>query len=286
MAKFLIKRFFAGRKYPSVAAIMRHAQEISAEITAATTPEADQLLTDFEKQVNELALKHLHGQYDVKRIAAEMPMGEATGKVLLSRIGRALIKLKESGLIPRTTRQEKPQYATKLREVTPAEVNDNMGLVHYVLKGNRFIPGDWRKHISYNRALEIGKEGLARGMEIRDPDKGNLSTIAIPHIATRIAREVKRVRKIRSLDANLPDQERTLHDITGVPAVDPVMFENKLDLLVKSRLAKPHHIGVYVLRQIYGHSPKQIAQHFKVSRQAVDYVYKSAVKIISRKQQE
>ncbi|MFH0713430.1 MAG: hypothetical protein V1722_03130 [Candidatus Micrarchaeota archaeon] len=291
MLKRPLKAAFANRNYENVTAVLTHVDEISRAIrTEPKLVKKTRSLSPFNSRVLELAPRHFNGGYYSNFGIACAILGlkrkdikkEELQKVKV-KVSAAIAILQAKGLIE-PIRWYRPQSAKKLRDATPAEIERHVGLIHAVLKkGHRFLSSNWRRHLSYQTAVEIGKEGLRKAIESHDPKTCAFSTHAFTKISAEIAKAAARKRREISLDKPIRDEKRTLHEVIGTTTVDPTAFETSdLELLLSSKRAKPHYIGVYALKHIYGHDYAEIARHFGTKRQAVQSTNSKAEEIIRR----
>lgn len=290
MASNLIARYFAGPRYITVEEVLNKVEEISSQIQlkSSTTPRIARE-SQLIRLVHELAPMYLHGHYKVKEMVHEILRREGKSttefNITQRRVRKALMKLKERRLIPLTTPHDKSRQP-KLRDVTPAQVKKHIGLVHFILqRGHKFVVSNWRRHLSYKEAQEIGEEALREALEIHNPARYALSAIAVPYIAGRISQAVRTKRRqsrFVSMDQPGNRDERTLHEKIAAPAVKQPELQRSLETLLRSRLLQNHHLAVFALR-MYGHKFGQIAGHFGAKRQAAYGLYKRAVKFLKRR---
>ncbi len=290
-----IKMRFKGISYGSVEDLLTHADKISRKIQVREKAIKLRPLSVFERRVLRLAPRFLAGQYQRKKMALHLlkrggvyTPSEVQLREMSRKVSMAMTLLRRRSLIRLTTKRDRPTSVLKLREAMPEEVENHMGLVNAVLsRGHKFLASDWRRFLSFEQAREIGRIGLARGIETHDPAKGALSTHACNRIASEVAKEVKRLRRFASLEVSLeakPSQDsRSPEEKLGTPSPDPEVFQNKLQVLLrKKRRLATHHVLVWTLNHVFGHSFTDIGKHFGVSRQAVHFLVKKADKELQR----
>ncbi len=86
---------------------------------------------------------------------------------------------------------------------------------------------DWRRHLSRDQAVEIGIEGLKRAIELHDQRKARFRVYAKVAIARTISREVKKRRRLVSLDKPRGEDDRTLYDVIERPTTGQEERENQ-----------------------------------------------------------
>ncbi|MFH1247236.1 MAG: sigma factor [Candidatus Micrarchaeota archaeon] len=297
MAQRPVMRFFRPLHIVTTGDVLTHADRISARIQARVKPriQVQRPLSAFAARVVEIAPRHLHGHYRQREIALKLLKVE--GKEcpsplqlhrMCEKLNDCIANLKKRGLIPLTTPQDRPLRVEKLREATPEQIEKNVKFVHVVLKrGHRFLAHDWRRHLSYNHALEVGRDyGLVRALEIFDETKGaKFSTHAMNWIAGAISSELRRRRRMVSMDAvRSASDERTMHDTISRPAPDPAALEDKLALLLRSRRIKKYHVMIWTLHRMYGHSLEELGRFFgKTSRQGISFLVRKADTVLEKK---
>lgn len=295
--KFRVKEIakrLPSRKPSSLVEIKRLSKQVSRSIQAlkahgkltvnAKEPIHQTPLSPFHQQVLELAPRFIarDGKYKVTEIAREIsgqtsdqPDWTILDKTRL-RVQTTLSLLRERGLIKKQVKQ----VAVKLRDAKAEDITKNKGLIYGVLRsGHRYLPRDWRVHVSWDEAVEIGRIALVRAIETYDPAKGTLSTHAYNLIAAKIRGEVKKQRRHgRQVSFDQPqyhEGDRTLHDTLGTPAKEENLPEEALEHmfeLYKRRKIKPSYAAIYALRHVFGHTHQEIGDYFKVKRQRIEQI--------------
>ncbi len=263
---------FKGVRCTSVHELLSHAQAVSTQIKPK--PQVQKPLSSFTVQVLELAPSFLRGQY--RRQALVLALLERHGKKLTNeelrkmyrKVNGALTLLKGRGLIPATSAQDRPRRLLPLREATAAEIQRGIRLVHFVLrKGHGFLPGNWRHYLSYAEALQVGKRGLVWAIETHDPEKRAFSTHATGLIAAEISHELDKIRprkrKAKPSEMSFSSSVETLDEHRG--EVSPL----NLEPLLKSGEVGSHHLILWSLNRVFGHSVREIGTHFGVNQVAV-----------------
>ncbi len=267
---------FKGREYTDIASVLRHAEEISRVIKSRSVKkvQAQRPLSELALKVQKVAPTFLRfGQYDRRAIITAVSTPE--NLVTPTRLSNVLRVLKKRGLIPSTTVSKLPRL-TKFRTATQRDIEANIGLVHAVLKrGHPFLPSNWRQHLSYNNALNIGRMALAYAIETHNPTRGALSTHACNliagHVSSALRTHFTRQPREQSMDEpHRGSSGRTLRDVIGVASPKPELFENDLSKLLYHQIY-PHRIMIWVLTKMYGHTLSELAAHFGVSRTLIHY---------------
>ncbi len=292
MAKQLLKAFFKGRKYATVEEALTHAQEISRAIMARQKPKPAKL-SGLEQRLLEIAPRfydqgYYHREiatYLLSRTRSRWTKGEL--ELLKKKVGNRLKRLTGLGLLPAGSPGKVHFKLRNVRDAAVEKVEANLPLVRYFLRhGQEHIPRYWHQYLSYDEAVEHGAVGLKRAIELHRPERGKLSTYAAERIGRAIGRAVEKQRKIKktvSLDVGRDDDHRNLYGKLGEAQMDPEAFdEDDLELLIRNPDAKPQHVGIFTLTNIYGHGRGELARHFGVTRQATNQVYREAEKMIAK----
>ncbi len=276
--------------YPDLSSFLTEIDQISKSIIQRKEPKKSRALplSSFDLQVKQLALKHLRGQYQrMKIVTAIFQQQRKTPtnqehSAMYARVKIAIDKLKHRGEIPPTSSGDKLPRVEKRRDATPDEIRKNMGLVHSVIqRGHKWMPRNWRKHLSHQQAVEVGVEGLRRAIEHHDPTKGELSTYAVPNIAGAIAREVRRKMKLVSLDVQLRNG-RTLHEKLGTKTEEPAREDirgtiEKMFAMHRKGVLPARSMTIVTLR-LMDHTLEEVGNHFKVTRERVRQIQRDAIR--------
>ncbi|MFH0713452.1 MAG: hypothetical protein V1722_02620 [Candidatus Micrarchaeota archaeon] len=238
-------------------------------------------LSPFTTRVLKLAPQHLHGQFQLKKIARAL-MEEDKVKVrppLLkkyhARVYSALSLLKARGLVEQTTRFSQSRLPNR-NLVSNEQLVGCEGLIMWALHGGgrrKGIVPPWSPFLKKDEAKSIARQAALRALELHNPAKGSFSTYATLKMSTAIRRavgkEIRARRRLSSLDARRSSKdERTGHDMRGVPAFDPEAVSDKLAQLIKLNLPKRNLI-FWTLHHAYNHSLQDIADAHKCKKQNV-----------------
>ncbi len=284
---------FSSVKYSTIEDVLSHASEISARIKPVVLrkPYGPRNLSPLQRKVFELAPRFLKGHYDVKGITVELVKEKNAGSVSLERkkVGGAISHLVKMGILPVSQRYKSPS-APILRNVSSEEVKSHAGLVHKALNGGVsfhgkvLLSGKWRQSLSYDDAFQIGFNALGHAMARQDSAKAKLSTYAMPRIGRAVSRAASKIAKQQrtvSMDAlSWSDGDTTLHD--EIPSVlDPQESRSDLRLLLKSRRLKAHHLALWALVNVFGHSTEELGKYYGTSRQAIHSLKMPAEKYLA-----
>ena len=148
----------------------------------------------------------------------------------------------------------------------------------------------WRGVLKPHEAEHFGLLGLVRGLETYDSAKGDLMQHLKARIASSIGHEVSRIRKLgkkeTSFDEPSGEGSYTLHDRISQAAPDYGELENNIALLLRSGRIRQHHLAIYVLSQVYGHSTTELGKHFGVVHQSVSRTCRVAKRVLAEIKRE
>ncbi|MFH1246851.1 MAG: hypothetical protein V1644_00585 [Candidatus Micrarchaeota archaeon] len=291
----LVKRFHDVH-YANVESLLSHASQVSANIMRASVVKKSvtRPLSDFTLQVKRVTPRFLSGRYDTTRITREVAklrgirLSPDTFPSLYTKVARAILRLKRRGEIPLTDVHigGRPRKLPMLQEATPEKIESNMHLVHRVLRTNHPFSIAWRTFLSETDAIEAGRCGLIRAIETHDPQKGSFSTHARNQIAGYVSNAIKKAARRReySFHASGVYGKRALEDKISVSAPNPEAFQDNLTVLLKKkRRLESHHVLLWTLVNVFGHSRQELANHFNVARNSIAYLVKKAQKELPKR---
>ncbi len=291
-----IMQIFRRRQYRTIEDLVAHAREISEAIKPieqqAELKRRKRDMTE-EKKIFLYVLKRFKPSphYDPEKIARKMlriqRLNPNSPTWLRRRTGTARRYLQElvvQGKIPPEHFLFGKKVKPARQQVSEAEVTGNIGLVHSVLKrGHRYLAPSWRFALTYLEAVDAGKAGLKRGLELRDPKKSPKGTNYIMgHIAGAISGVVRKKRRNPIDTATVPIEWAEKSEIDRTQRVEPSEIKRQIEYLFAHPQARPEHAMMHLLKAA-GHQYEYIAKHLGVNGEAVRGAHLKAIRILKEK---
>ncbi len=281
-------QYFSGRNYRSAEEVLQHCEQLTPRILKAVVPRKPSRLGSLSAAVLN-ASKELGDKYTHQELQAKVE-GDL-GPLSKRRFYYTVKNLRHRGLL-----LTKPTFLPgrpPLRKATSSNLAPFMPLVDRVLYGkvgtkiNRLRRGNWRDYMSEGDARSAVLHGLRMAYErATDPSHPAFSTYAAMRMAgeigTAVRGELRRRKRERKFAGLVKEKAKRVE--TESSAEDSEALEN-LRLLLFHPKARPHHVAIYALTNIFGHRQSAIASHVGVLQQAVFQLKKLADKYIEEQRQ-